>query len=136
MEAALAAVRSQFGREYPLDIAGHAFLTEAKMKSDDPSLPGEIVGIHQKATADLARRAVEADSDFFPAWRDTPAAERVRLLREAARILRARKMEFDAWLVYEAGKSWAEAEADVSEAIDFCEYYAREMLRLAAPPPL
>ena len=58
------------------------------------------------------------------------------MLLEAARILRARKMEFDAWLVYEAGKTWPEAEADVSEAIDFCEYYAREMLRLAGPQPV
>ena len=58
------------------------------------------------------------------------------MLLEAARILRARKMEFDAWLVYEAGKTWIEAEADVSEAIDFCEYYAREMLRLAGPQPV
>ena len=58
------------------------------------------------------------------------------MLLEAARILRARKLEFDAWLVYEAGKTWPEAEADVSEAIDFCEYYAREMLRLAGPQPV
>ena len=61
--------------------------------------------------------------------------KRVRLLLNA-RILRRRKMEFDAWLVYEAGKTWAEAEADVSEAIDFCEYYAREMQRLAGPQPV
>src|SRR5207244_8557538 len=94
------------------------------------------VGMQQKATAEMADRAVTAASDFFPRWRDTPAAERVRLLLEAAAILRRRKMEFDAWLVYEAGKTWPEAEADVSEAIDFCEYYAREMLRLASPPPL
>jgi 1-pyrroline-5-carboxylate dehydrogenase len=58
------------------------------------------------------------------------------MLLEAARILRARKLEFDAWLVYEAGKTWVEAEADVSEAIDFCEYYAREMLRLDGPHPV
>src|SRR6201999_2198473 len=58
------------------------------------------------------------------------------LLLEATRILRSRKLEFDAWLVYEAGKTWAEADADVSEAIDFCEYYAREMVRLAGPQPV
>ena len=58
------------------------------------------------------------------------------MLLERARILRARKFEFDAWLVYEAGKTWPEAEADVSEAIDFCEYYAREMQRLSGPQPV
>jgi 1-pyrroline-5-carboxylate dehydrogenase len=136
METALAYVRAQFGREYDLDIGGEHFTTPASLKSVNPSRPGEIVGIHRKATADMADRAIAVAYDFFPRWRDTPAAERVRLLLAAAAILRRRKMEFDAWLVYEAGKTWPEAEADVSEAIDFCEYYAREMLRLASPPPL
>jgi 1-pyrroline-5-carboxylate dehydrogenase len=65
-----------------------------------------------------------------------PAGDRIGMTFEVARILRRRKFEFDAWLVYEAGKSWPEAEADVSEAIDFCEYYAREMQRLAGPHPV
>jgi 1-pyrroline-5-carboxylate dehydrogenase len=136
MEAALGHVRSQFGREYDLEIGGEHFTAAAKLESVNPSNPKEIVGIHQKATRDMADRAVMSASDFFPRWRDTPTAERVRLLLEAAAILRRRKMEFDAWLVYEAGKTWPEAEADVSEAIDFCEYYAREMSRLEAPAPL
>src|SRR5437868_489791 len=136
MEAALAGVRSQFGREYDLEIGGERFTTPAKLKSVNPSNPKEIVGIHQKATQEMAERAVTAAYEFFPQWRDTPAAERVRLLLNAAAIVRRRKLEFDAWLVYEAGKTWPEAEADVSEAIDFCEYYAREMLRLASPAPL
>jgi 1-pyrroline-5-carboxylate dehydrogenase len=136
MQAALAQVRAQFGPEYDLHIAGERFTTPAKLKSVNPSRPGEVIGIHQKATIELADRALHAACDFFPRWRDTPAAERVRLLLAAVAILRRRKMEFDAWLVFEAGKTWPEAEADVSEAIDFCEYYAREMLRLASPPPL
>src|SRR6185437_4401475 len=74
--------------------------------------------------------------EFFPEWASTPAADRAEMLFRAADILRRRKFEFDAWLVYEAGKTWPEAEADVSEAIDFCEYYAHNMLRLAAPEPL
>ena len=73
---------------------------------------------------------------YFPRWAAAPAEERVRMTLEVARILRHRKIEFDAWLVYEAGKTWVEAEADVSEAIDFCEYYAREMARLASPQPV
>jgi len=136
MEAALAQARREFGREYELEIAGQRCTTPSKLKSVNPSHPREIVGIHQKASAEMADRAVEAAHAYFPQWRATPAAERVRLLLRAAQILRQRKLEFDAWLVYEAGKTWPEAEADVSEAIDFCEYYAREMLRLDGPQPL
>jgi len=136
MEKALEQVRSAFGREYQLRIGGEWIATGDKLVSVNPSNPKEIVGIHHKATAELANRAVESAWAAFPGWSRTPAGERVRMLLDAARILRARKMEFDAWLVYEAGKTWPEAEADVSEAIDFCEYYAREMTRLAGPQPV
>ena len=136
METALKKVRSEFGREYQLRIAGDWISTGDKLLSVNPSNPQEVVGIHHKATPELANRAVESAHAAFSQWRRTPAGERVRLLVEVARILRARKPEFDAWLVYEAGKTWVEAEADVSEAIDFCEYYAREMVRLAAPQPV
>jgi 1-pyrroline-5-carboxylate dehydrogenase len=133
MELALQKVRSEFGREYPLRIRGEYISTGDKLVSVNPSNPGEVVGIHHKATAELANRAVESAWAAFPEWSRTPAEERVRMLLDAARILRRRKFEFDAWLVYEAGKTWPEAEADVSEAIDFCEYYAREMERLSGP---
>ncbi len=136
MERALEEVRAQFGREYELSIGGQRLKTREKLKSLNPSHPAEIAGIHQKATPELALRAVEEAHAFFPEWSRTPAAIRVAMLLRAAAILRARKLEFDAWLVHEAGKTWAEAEADVSEAVDFCEFYAREMLRLAAPPGL
>lgn len=136
MEKALQQVRSGWGREHLLRIGGEWFATGDKLASLNPSNTREIVGMHHRATAELANRAVEHAWAAFPEWSRTPAQERVRMLLEAARILRARKLEFDAWLVYEAGKSWPEAEADVSEAIDFCEYYAREMLRLAGPHPV
>jgi len=136
MEAALKKVRSQFGHEYQLRIAGDWLSTGDKLLSVNPSNPREVVGIHHKATPELANRAVESAHAAFSQWSRTPAGERIRLLLEAARILRARKPEFDAWLVYEAGKTWVEAEADVSEAIDFCEYYAREMVRLSSPQPV
>ncbi|HTM51347.1 MAG TPA: L-glutamate gamma-semialdehyde dehydrogenase [Bryobacteraceae bacterium] len=136
MESALAKVRSQMGREYELRIGSERFKTEARLKSVNPSRPSEIVGIHQKASPAMAAQAIESADRFFPEWRRTPAAERVAMLRRAARVIRGRKMEFDAWLVYEAGKSWPEAEADVSEAIDFCEYYALEMERLSGPQPV
>jgi 1-pyrroline-5-carboxylate dehydrogenase len=135
-EQALAAVRAEFGREYRLRIGGEEISTGAKLESRNPSRPAEIVGVHHKATPELARRAVDSAHAFFAGWSRTPARQRVALLLAASAILRRRKMEFDAWLVSEAGKTWLEAEADVSEAIDFCDFYAREMLRLSAPPPV
>jgi 1-pyrroline-5-carboxylate dehydrogenase len=136
MEAALEKVRSEFGREYDLRIAGERLQTPDKLKSVNPSSPSQIVGVHQKAAPDMASKAIEAAHAFFPEWRRTDPAVRVGMLRRVAQAIRSRKMEFDAWLVYEAGKSWPEAEADVAEAIDFCEYYALEMERLSGPQPL
>jgi len=136
MRDALARVRREFGREYKLWIGGQGLKTEAKLSSLNPSHPSEVAGVHQKATAELAAKAVEAAFAFYPEWRRTSVELRVHMLLRAARILRQRKLEFDAWLVHEAGKTWPEAEADVSEAIDFCEYYAREVLRYASLPAL
>ncbi len=133
MESALAKVRGQLGREYDLLIGGERVRCEAKFQSTNPSRPSEVVGIHQKATTELASRAVETAHRNFTAWSRTPARERVETLLRTAALLRERKYEFDAWLTFEAGKTWPEAEAEVAEAIDFCEYYAREMARLAGP---
>jgi 1-pyrroline-5-carboxylate dehydrogenase len=136
MEAALAKVRSEFGREYDLLIGGERIKTAEKLRSLNPSRPSEVVGIHQKATPELAARAVESAYAYFAEWSATSATDRIRKLLAAAHLLREHKFEFDAWLVFEAGKTWPEADADTSEAIDFCEYYAREMLRLAGPQPV
>ncbi len=135
MEAALAKVKTELGREYDLLIGGERVKTGDLLRSVNPSNPKEVVGVHHRATADLARKAVESAYCFFPEWRATPAEKRIELLLNAGRIIRDRKMEFNAWLVLEAGKTWPEAEAEVSEAIDFCEYYAREMQRLGGPQP-
>jgi 1-pyrroline-5-carboxylate dehydrogenase len=136
MRTALAQVRSEFGKEYDLLIAGERRQSEAKLKSVNPSRPSEIVGIHQKGSEQDARDAVESAFTFFPTWAAVPMEERAEKLFRLAEIIRRRKYEFDAWLVYESGKTWAEAEGDVSEAIDFCEYYAREALKLAHPDPV
>ncbi len=136
MEEALRRVRDQFGREYELWIGGAKLKTEEKFESRNPSRPEEVVGVHQKATPELAGMAVESAFSFFPEWSRVPVETRAEMLLRAASILRRRKREFDAWLVYEAGKTWPEAEADVSEAIDFCEYYAREALRYGLPRPM
>ena len=136
IEHALRDIRAQFGREYDLLVAGRREKTSDKLKSVNPSRLTEIVGIHNKASAALANEAVEAAYSYFPQWAAVRPEVRAETLLRAAAIFRERKFEFDAWLVYEAGKTWPEAEADVCEAIDFCEYYARQMLRLANPDPL
>jgi len=136
MQAALAKVRAEFGREYDLLIAGARLKTAEKLRSVNPSNPKEAVGIHQRATPAMASTAIESAHAYFAEWSRTKPEERVRLLRRAAALVRERKLEFDAWLVYESGKTWPEAEADVSEAIDFCEYYASEVERLAGPQPV
>ncbi|MFN3324848.1 MAG: L-glutamate gamma-semialdehyde dehydrogenase [Bryobacteraceae bacterium] len=136
MEEALAKVRGQLGREYELLIAGERVKTGKFLESVNPARPREIVGRHHKADAALAARAVEEAHRHFPAWSRTSVEERARLLVRAADLIRRRKLEFDAWLVFEAGKTWPEAEAEVAEAIDFCEYYARQMLALSRPAPL
>jgi 1-pyrroline-5-carboxylate dehydrogenase len=135
MRAAKAKVRSEFGREYDLLIAGERRRSSSKLESLNPARPSEIVGIHQKGSEQDARDAVDAAFAYFPEWSGR-SEDRANLLFRAAAIIRERKYEFDAWLVYEAGKTWAEAEADVSEAVDFCEYYALQALKLARPDPI
>ncbi len=136
MEQALDEVRARFGREYELLLGDARLKTEEKLVSRNPSYPSQIVGLHQKATPALAGMAVESAFSFFPEWSRTPVKKRAEALLRAAGLIRKRKLEFDAWLVHEAGKTWPEAEADVSEAIDFCEYYARGILEYAAPKPM
>jgi 1-pyrroline-5-carboxylate dehydrogenase len=128
MEAAMEKVRAQLGREYQLLIAGEHVATGSLLKSMNPSRPGELVGAHHKADPNLANRAVEQAYSYFSEWGNTRPEDRVRMLLRAAGILRSRKLEFNAWLAFEAGKTWPEAEAETAEAIDFCEYYARQML--------
>ena len=136
MEAALKQVKGMFGREYPLVIGGQKITTTEKIKSYNPSRPEEVVGIFQKATVEMANQAVEGAAKAFEHWKRVSAEERVACAYRAADILRKRRFELDAWLCYEIGKTWPEADADIAELIGFCEYYGREALRLAAPQKL
>jgi 1-pyrroline-5-carboxylate dehydrogenase len=131
MKEALELVESQLGHEYPLIIGGHRLKTEGKIRSLDPSRPARVVGVHQKAGAEHAEQAMQAALRAFEFWSRASVGERTSLLLGAAEIVRQRKFEFCAWLTYEVGKNWAEADADVAETIDFLEFYAREALRLA-----
>jgi 1-pyrroline-5-carboxylate dehydrogenase len=132
MLAALDTVAGQLGREYELVIGGEHFKTTDKIRSINPARPAQVVGIHQKAGAEHAEQAMQAALAAFEVWSRTTVEERVSLLLNAAHIIRERKFEFCAWLTYEVGKNWAEADADVGETIDFLEFYAREALRLGA----
>ena len=132
MRDALNLVAGQLGREYGLIIGGHRLKTEAKIRSINPARPAQMVGIHQKAGSEHVEKAMAAALEAFEAWSRTATETRVSLILAAADLIRERKFEFCAWLTYEVGKNWAEADADVSETIDFLEFYAREALRLAA----
>jgi 1-pyrroline-5-carboxylate dehydrogenase len=131
MRAALEKVRGQLGREYDLIIGGKRNKTTDKIKSINPAKPSEVVGVHQKAGKEHVEPAVQAALKAFTTWSRTTVEERASLLFRVADVMRERKLEYMAWLVFEVSKNWAEADADISEAIDFCEFYGREALRLS-----
>jgi 1-pyrroline-5-carboxylate dehydrogenase len=132
MRAALEKVAGQLGSEYELVIGGDRSRTDGKIKSLNPARPSQVVAVHQKAGAEHAEAAMQAALQAYETWSRTTVEQRTSLLLGAADIIRQRKFEFCAWLTYEVGKNWAEADADVGETIDFLEFYAREALRLAA----
>ena len=132
MQEALSLVASQLGREYDLVIGGERHKTDNKIRSVNPARPAQVVGVHQKAGAGHVEPAMTAALRAFESWSRTPVETRVSLLLGAAKIIRKRHFEFCAWLTFEVGKNWAEADADVGETIDFLEFYAREAVRLAA----
>jgi RHH-type proline utilization regulon transcriptional repressor/proline dehydrogenase/delta 1-pyrroline-5-carboxylate dehydrogenase len=100
------------------------------LESVNPANPKEIVGRVRVASLNEVEEAIETAMRFFPKWRGTSAQERAKILSDAADVMRQKRWELAAWEVFEVGKGWREADADVTEAIDYLEYYAREMLRL------
>lgn len=131
--AALGLVRSRLGHIYPLFIDGREVRTDDLLSSVNPACPTELIGRSCLAGIDQLNRAIGAARQAFPSWRDTDPWERAAYLLRAADIARRREFELAAWQVLEIGKQWDQAQADVAEAIDFLEYYAREMIRLAIP---
>lgn len=129
MEAALYKVKNELAREYPIIIDGKKITCSDKIRSTNPSNPQEIVGIAQKGTRELATEAIQSAWKTFDSWKLKTPEERADYLFKMASKIRDKKFYFSAWLVYEIGKSWAEADGDVAEAIDFCEFYAREAIR-------
>ncbi|MBK9314345.1 MAG: L-glutamate gamma-semialdehyde dehydrogenase [Acidobacteria bacterium] len=136
MLEALTEVEGRLGREYPVIIGGERFATGDLHDSVNPSKISQVVGRIHHGTRELADKAMDAAWKAFETWKNVPAEQRANYLFQAAAKMRRRKNEFNAWMVYEVGKSWAEAEADTSEAIDFMEFYARQALRYDGPQPL
>lgn len=130
---ALADVRRQLGKTYPLFIGGREVVTDDRVDSVNPARPDEILGRVCQAGTQEVEQAIAAASEAFPAWRDTPPRERAGYLVRAAEAARRRLYELAAWQTLEAGKQWSQAYLDVGEAIDFLDYYAREMVRLGEP---
>jgi 1-pyrroline-5-carboxylate dehydrogenase len=131
MQAALADVQNKLGREYDIVIGGKRLKTAGKIFSMNPARPAEVIGVHQRAGAEHVEPAMQAAQTAFTSWSKVPVAERANLLFAAAALIRERSFEFCAWLTFEVGKNWAEADADVGETIDFLEFYGREALRLS-----
>ncbi len=136
MREALERVRSKFGTTYPLVIGGKRITTKETFQSKNPANPSECVGNFSKATVEHVNDAVAAADRAFASWSLVPPEERAEVLLRAAGILRKRRHEMNATMIFEVGKSWGEADGDTAEAIDFLEFYAREMIRWGGPQPL
>ena len=139
MREAIDKVRGELGREYPIIINGEKITLDTKFESINPAEKAQIVGRFSDADSDaenLTAKAIDAATEAFKTWRNVKADERAEYLFKAAKIIRDRKHYYSAWMVFETGKTWAEADGDTAEAIDFLEFYAREMLRWASTQPI
>ncbi len=130
---ALASVGERIGLHAPSVIGGEEIDTARRIESIDPARPDQVVGTASRADAGLVDSAIDAAWGAFPSWSATSADERATIVHRLGDAIAARKYEFAAWQTYEAGKNWAEAEADVAEAIDFCRFYAHQAIVMAEP---
>lgn len=136
IETAVSKITERFSKEYPLVIGNEKLYTDEKLFSFNPSNKEEKVGTFQKATKELAIKAIETANEKFKEWKNVSPEKRADYLFKAAKLMRKRKHLFSAMMVYEVGKNFAEADGDTAEAIDFLEFYAREMLRYSKGQPL
>ncbi len=133
MANALAAIQPQFGTSYPPVIDNAPVSGTPFADSLNPSNTSQVVGKWGVSTKEVANRAVASCLKAFDSWAETPVSERAAFLRRSAEVMRKRRFELAAWIVVETGKPWRESDADVAEAIDFCEYYALEAEKLWKP---
>lgn len=138
MQAAIDKVRSELGREYPLLINGEHVSIQSKFQSYNPARKDEVVAVFSEVDDDtsLVARAIDAATEAFKTWKNVTPAERAEYVFKIADLMRQRKHELSAWMVVEVAKTWAEADGDTAEAIDFMEFYAREMLRWSQEQPV
>jgi delta-1-pyrroline-5-carboxylate dehydrogenase, group 2, putative len=138
MRAGLAKVGAGLGHEYPIVINGEKITLPKKFQSTNPANKSQVVAVFSEVDSDtsLVDKAIDAATNAFKLWRNVPATERAEYLFKAADLMRQRKHEFSALMVFEVAKTWAEADGDTAEAIDFLEFYGREMLRWANHQPV
>ncbi|MCL9659481.1 L-glutamate gamma-semialdehyde dehydrogenase [Paenibacillus hunanensis] len=130
MKASLERIKQQLGRKIPLHIGSDTIFTDDVITSINPGQTDQTIGLVSKANQQLAEQAMQTALKTFEQWKKVPASERADYLFKAAALMRQRKHDFSAMMIMESGKNYAEADADTAEAIDFMEFYAREMLRL------
>ena len=136
MAEALASVREQRGRSYPLLIGPDEVQSGLAFTVRNPAAPDEAIGIVAKATAVEVDRAVRLAAAAQPGWARLPVEERVQLLRRTAALMREERDELAAWSILEVGKTWREADLEIVEAIEYLEYYSQQMLEFAGGKPL
>lgn len=129
-EEALLKVRGYLGKKYPLIINGERIFTEKFVKSVNPANHKEVIGEISQAGLKEAELAMESALSAFEYWKKVDAKIRADVLFKAANIMKRRRHELSALMTLEAGKPWVEADADTAEAIDFLEYYGRQMLKI------
>ena len=134
--SAIAVLRETLGREYPIVIGGERITAPQKFSSFNPSRSAEVVGVFQKGDADIAGKAMNAALSAFDEWKNVLPAKRAACLFRAARLMRKQRWELNAVMILEVGKPWPEADADTAEAIDFLEFYGKEMLRYGVDQPV
>ncbi len=135
-EAALKVCKARFGEKIPLVIGGERIYTDETIKSTNPANPEQMLAYVGKGTKELALKAIKSAHKTFEWWKNYDPDARARILLRAAAMMRKRKHEFSATMVLEIGKNWMEADGDTAEAIDFLEFYAREMMRLNERQPV
>ncbi|MEQ1765363.1 MAG: L-glutamate gamma-semialdehyde dehydrogenase [Pyrinomonadaceae bacterium] len=138
MRAAIEKVRGELGREYPVVINGEKMALDSKFESYNPANKAQVVGVFSEGDTDtsLVDKAIDAATEAFKTWRKVAPAERAEYAFKMAELMRQRKHELSAWMVVEVAKTWAEADGDTAEAIDFLEFYGREMLRWSQELPI
>jgi len=133
---ALKDVRKRIGKTYEIIIGGKKIKTEKTFSSINPSNTSEVIANFYKGNKELVEKAMDTASKKFETWQYVPAEERANYLFKASEIAKRRRFEINAWMILEGGKNYVEADADTAEAIDFLEFYAREILRYSEKQPL